>query len=177
MAFSLTEFKANLEYSGARPNLFEFRMQFPAVISAGKANDKLRFMAKAASLPASNIDQIVVPYFGREIKLAGDRTFEDYTVTVINDEDFAIRNALEQWLNAINSHAGNRGIAISPAEYQVDAEVIQFSRSGEEIKTYKMVGLFPTNVSAIDTSWDTNNTIEEFTVTFAYSWWESDTTT
>lgn len=177
MSFSVADFKAQLEFGGARPNLFEFRLTFPSAVAlGGAAGNKITFMAKAASLPASNVESISVPYFGRDIKVKGDRTFEDYTVTVINDEDFIIRNALEQWSNIMNAHEANVALSARPETYSVDAEVIQYGQAGNEIKRYRFIGLFPKNVGEIAVAWDSNNAVEEFPCTFAYSWWEAITT-
>ena len=145
----------------------------------GAASQKTTFMAKAAQLPGSSVGMVPVYYFGRELKFPGNRTFPDWTITVINDEDFVIRNSMENWLNKINSHAGNsRDVnAKSPTGYSVDATVTQYGKSGETLKTYKFVGLFPQDVAPIDLDWGSNDSIEEYAITFAYQWWESDSTT
>lgn len=171
MAFNISEMRSQLTGGGARPTLFEVQITNPI---NGVADFKIPFMVKAASLPASVIGPIEVPYFGRKLKIAGDRTFDDWEVTVINDEDFAVRNAMEQWMNAINSHVGNvRDRArLSPETYKAQAQVRQFSKNGDVIREYTFNGMFPTNLGAIDTSWETNDTIEEFSVTLGYDWWE-----
>jgi hypothetical protein len=180
MAFNVAEFRANMIGDGARPNLFQVTMVFPTIANSGAAaGQKVTFMAKAAQLPGSTVGTVPVYYFGRELKFAGNRTFADWTLTIINDEDFTIRNSLESWLNAINSHAGNlrNTAATSSAGYTVDALVTQYGKSGEELKTYKFVGMFPVDVAPIDLDWGSNDSIEEFTATFAYQWWEAETTT
>lgn len=180
MAFNVAEFRANMVGDGARPNLFAVSLTFPTIVDgAVVAGQKTTFMAKAAQLPGSTIGSVTVPYFGRELKFSGNRTFADWTITIINDEDFLIRNAVEQWMNAINSHAGNvrNGNAINPSNYSVDAEVIQYGKAGNELKRYKFVGMWPQDVSTIDLAWDSNDSIEEFSVTFAYQYWETNTTT
>ena len=136
------------------------------------------FKARATSLPGDSVSSISVPYFGREIKVAGTRTFPDWAITVINDEDFVIRNAMENWLNSINSHAGNvrNNGAVNPSGYSVDATVTQYAKGGETLKTYKFVGLFPVDIAPIDLDWGTNDSIEEYAVTFSYQWWEATTT-
>lgn len=172
MAFNISDMRSQLTGGGARPTLFEVQITNPI---NGVADFKVPFMVKASSLPASTIGAVEVPYFGRKIKIAGDRTFEDWEVTVINDEDFAVRNAMEQWMNAMNSHVGNvRDTArLAPESYKTQAQIRQFSKvGGDPIREYTFNGLFPTNISAIETSWETNDTIEEFTVTFGYDWWE-----
>lgn len=179
MAFNVAEFRANMVGDGARPNLFAVSLVFPTGVSNGVgAGQKVTFMAKAAQLPGSTIGMITVPYFGRELKFAGNRTFADWTLQIINDEDFTIRNAVESWMNSINSHAGNVRAAgsVNPSSYSVDAEVIQYGKNGEELKRYKFVGMFPQDISPIDLDWGSNDSIEEFSVTFAYQYWETDTT-
>ena len=139
MAFNVAEFRANMIGDGARPNLFQVTMVFPTLaLDSSAAGQKLTFMAKAAQLPGSTVGTVPVYYFGRELKFAGNRTFADWTVTIINDEDFAIRNAIEQWMNAINSHAGNirQGSAGNLTDYSVDATVTQYGKTGEELKKY-----------------------------------------
>lgn len=179
MAFNVSEFRANMTGDGARPNLFSVSLVFPTFVAGGSnAGQKVTFMAKGAQLPGSTVGTVPVFYFGRELKLPGNRTFPDWTLQIINDEDFAIRNALEGWMNAINSHNSNvrAGNASSPSTYSVDAEVSQYSKTGEVIKKYKFVGLFPLDVAPIDLDWGSNDSIEEYSTTFAYQWWESDTT-
>ena len=131
-------------------------------------------MVRTAQIPSSDLGIIEVPYFGRKIKLAGDRTFADWTVTVINDEDFLIRNALEQWSNQINSLQGNLRTfgGAAPSFYKANATVTQFSKTGVPIRTYKFNGIFPQTISTIDVDWNATDSIEEFTVTFQYDYWE-----
>ena len=179
MAFNVNEFRSQMVGDGARPNLFEVSMPFPGFSQPGDAQKKLTFMCKTAQLPGSTVGVVPVQYFGRELKFAGNRTFTDWTLQIINDEDFAIRNALESWMNAINSHAGNvrNGSAASPTSYTVDAIVTQYGKTGDVLKTYKFVGMFPQDVAPIDLDWGSNDAIEEYAVTFAYQWWEAETTT
>lgn len=175
MAFSVNEFRSQMQGDGARPNLFEVTMPFPAFAAPGNAQTKMSFMCKTAQLPGATVGIVPVQYFGRELKFAGNRTFVDWTVSVINDEDFVIRNAFERWMNGINSHAGNlrNEAAQSSVGYTVDSEVRQYGKNGDILKKYKFVGMFPTDLSPIDVDWGSNDTIEEFTVTFSYQWWES----
>ena len=167
------DFKAKLKGGGARPNLFNCRINFPAY-AQGDA-ELTSFMAKGAQLPASSMAEIEVPFRGRKLKIAGDRTFEVWTVTVINDTGFEIRDAMERWMNGINSHSDNTGFN-DPADYQTDLSVDQLDKDGRALKTYNFRGCFPTEVSAIDLNYDTESTIEEFTVTFQVQYWESNTT-
>ena len=175
MAFSVNEFRSQMQGDGARPNLFEVTLPFPAFALPGTAQTKISFMCKTAQLPGSTVGIVPVQYFGRELKFAGNRTFTDWTVSVINDEDFVIRNGFERWMNGINSHAGNlrNDAAQTPLGYTVDSEVRQYGKNGDVLKKYKFLGLFPTDLSPIDVDWGSNDTIEEFTVTFSYQWWES----
>jgi len=171
MAFNVNEIRSQLTLGGARPSLFQVTIQNPA---NSVADIKVPFMVQASSIPESTLGQITVPYFGRQIKLAGDRTFGTWTVNIINDEDFLIRNAMEQWSNTINSHQGNlRGFgASSPLLYKSQAQVIQYSKTGLPIRTYQFNGIFPLSIGAIDLNWGTTDTIQNFSVTFAYDWWE-----
>lgn len=167
------DFKSKLRGGGARPNLFKATVNFPAY--AGGDVELTSFLCKAAQLPASVMAQIDVPFRGRQLKIAGDRTFEPWTVTVINDTDFNVRNAMERWMNGINAHAANTGLT-NPVDYQADLLVQQIDKDGSTLKTYNFRGCFPTNMSAIELAYETVDTIEEFTVEFQVQYWESDTT-
>ena len=179
MTFNVTEFRANLVGDGARPNLFQVVLTLPQFANnATAAGQKLQFMAKAAQLPGSTVGTVPLYYFGREMKFAGNRSFTDWTLQIINDEDFVIRNSMESWMNAVNSHAGNirNTSAASPSSYAVDATVTQYGKTGSAINTYSFVGLFPLDIAPIDLDWGSNDTIEEYSVTFAYQFWTADTT-
>ena len=170
---TITGFKSKLAGGGARPNLFEVELAFPDAINIDiDVKEKSRFLVKAASLPASNIAPIDVNFRGRILKIAGDRTFDTWTITVMNDVDFAIRNAFELWMNQINKLSDNTGTT-NPAEYQPDAFVHQLDRDGSTLRTYKFHDVFPTNISAQDLSYETTDTIEEFTVELQVQWWEA----
>lgn len=171
MAFNINEIRSQLTLGGARNTLFQVTIQNPA---NSVADIKVPFMVQAAQIPASSLGTIEVPYFGRKIKLAGDRSFAEWTVTVINDEDFLIRNAMEQWSNTINSLQGNlRGFgAASPLLYKAQAQVVQYSKTGVPIRTYQFNGIYPAEISAIDLDWNATDQIETFQVTFQYDWWE-----
>ena len=169
----ITDFKSKLTGGGARPNLFEVELAFPEELEiANDIKDKSRFLVKAAALPASNITPIDINFRGRILKIAGDRTFDTWTVTVINDTDFAIRSAFEKWMNQINKLSDATGTQ-DPAEYQEDAFVHQLDRDGSTLRTYKFFDVFPTNISAIDLSYETIDTLEEFTVELQVLYWES----
>ncbi len=166
MSFSINTIRSQLEFGGARNSQFEVRITNP-INPVGDI--KVPFLCKAANLPVSNIGVITVPYFGRVIKEPGDRTFEPWTVTVINDEDFLIKNALEEWHNAMN--ASERNIATrgsAPNNYKSQGTVTQLGKDGSELRIYQFNGLWPSNISSIDLNWETQNTIEQFEITFEY---------
>jgi len=171
MAFNVNDFKGALVGGGARSSLFYVELTTPFAQTLPTS----RFMVKAAQIPAATLGQIDVPYFGRQIKVAGNRTFAEWTPTIINDESFEIRTAMENWSSRINAYIGNTNTTGSgnPENYKSDATVIQFSQTGNAIKSYKFVGLFPTEVSTIDLAWDAEG-IQDFTTTFVYDYWETD---
>jgi len=168
----ITDFKSKLTGGGARSNLFEVVLSFPDVAPADtNVLDKARFLVKGANLPASNIAPIDVPFRGRTLKVAGDRTFESWTVTVINDTDFAIRSAFENWMNRINRVSDNTGVT-DPSTYTADAFVYQLDRDGSTLRSYHFYDIFPTSVGAITLDYGTS-TIQEFPVEFQILWWEA----
>ena len=172
MAFNINEIRANLRSGGARPTLFQVTLDSP--FSAELAS-VAPFMVQAATLPSSSISAIQVPYWGRKIKVAGDREFDDWQVSVMNDEDFKVRHALETWHNRINSMSGNLNTTASsaPSNYKTQAEVKQYSKiGGPPVRIYKFYGIFPTAIGSIDVNWDATNQIETFAVTFSYDWFE-----
>ena len=173
---NINDFKAKLAGGGARPNQFKVTMPFPGYAQVGGEIEDLAFLCRATVIPAMTVGNINVPFRGRQIKIAGDRTFEDWNVTVINDTDFKLRNAFERWQNGINNMTDNEGLT-NPVDYQVDAFVDHLDRNGNTIKSYTLRGLYPTIVSAIDLNYETNDVVEEFTATFAYQYFESNTTT
>jgi len=176
MAFNVNQFRSQMTGDGARPNLFEVSLPFPIFAAPGNAQTKMTFMCKSSQLPGSTVGVVPVQYFGRELKFAGNRTFADWTVTIINDEDFIIRNAFERWLAGINSHVLNvrNSNARNTLNYTVDGVVNQYGKTGgAPIKSYRFVGLFPTDVTPIDLDWGSNDTIEEYSVTLSYQWWDS----
>jgi hypothetical protein len=172
MAFNINDIRSQLTYGGAKASLFQVQIFNPAT-GVAEAERKTPFMVKATSLPASTLGMIEVPYFGRKVKIAGDRTFEEWSVTVINDEDFLIRNAMEQWSASVNAHQSNISSYAGPAslQYKSTAIVTQFSKAGEPVREYTFNGIYPTSVAAIEMAWETVDQIEEFQVTFAYDWW------
>ena len=170
---TISDFKSRLSGGGARPNLFEVELAFPnAVAIDNDVLQKSRFLVKAAALPASTIAPIDVPFRGRILKIAGDRTFETWTITVLNDTDFSIRSAFEKWMNIINKMSDATGI-VDPEAYQKDATVKRLDRDGSVLRSYKFWDIFPTNISTIDLSYETTDTLEEFTVELQVQWWEA----
>ena len=173
---TISQFKSQLIGGGARPNLFEVEL---TTLPAGIAwpADNFRYMCKAAQLPASVIANIDIPFRGRIFKVAGDRTIEPWSITIINDEDFRIRKAMEEWVDLIAKLENNLG-ATDPSAYMVNAKVFQLGRgatpssqtnAGDRntvLREYEFIDIFPTSVSSIDLSYDSSDTIEEFTVDF-----------
>ena len=169
MSFDIASFRHAMNYDGQRPNLFQVTIADKANIFDGT---KLNMFAKATSIPGATIGTVIVPYFGREVKMAGNRTFPEWTVTVINDENFAIRSQFEQWMNRINSHSANfRATGVSSTSYVTKAEVTQFSKSMAQTAKYGFINIFPTDLSEITLDWGDNDTVEEYTVTFSYDYW------
>lgn len=168
----IADFKSKLTGGGARTNLFEVVLSFPDAAPADAAVlDKSRFMVKSAALPGSNVNFLDVAFRGRTLKVAGDRTFESWTITIINDTDFSIRSAFENWMNVMNRVSDNTGVT-DPAVYQADAFVYQLDRDGSTLRAYHFYDLFPTNISAIPLAYETEG-IEEFTVEMQVLWWEA----
>jgi hypothetical protein len=178
MAFNINDFLGNgLSKGGARPSLFDVVMTFPNDLGESgnvgvEVLSKLRFTCRATSIPASTIGEVAVPYFGRQIKLAGDRVFANWAVTVMNDEDYSVRNAFEIWHNSINTIVSNRKTGISPNGYKTGiATVTQYSKEGSAIKQYDFINIFPINLDEMNMDWDATNQIQTFGVTFAYDYW------
>ena len=181
---TLSNFKSRLEGGGARPNLFEVTLPaFPGAAEdfwgegEDESNTKFSFLCKAAQLPASTVASVPVAFRGRELKVAGERTFDPWTVTVINDENFALRTAFEQWMNKLSKLNDATGVT-NPGSYMVNANVKQLGRGFQAesesntgsntsvLRTYEFYDIWPSNVSAIELSYDTTNTVEEFQVEF-----------
>ena len=169
---TISNFKSKLTGGGARANLFEVVLTFPDAAQPDTAVlDKSRFLVKGANLPASNVAQIEVPFRGRVLKIAGDRTIDSWTVTVINDTDFGVRSAFERWMNTINRMSDNTGLT-NPADYQADAYVYQLDRDGSTLRSYRFYDTFPTQVGPIELSYDAQG-IQEFTVELQVQYWEA----
>ena len=183
---TINSFKDRLQFGGARPNLFEVKMVFPNVDIFDGREEEYRMMIKGAQLPASNIAEVVVPFRGRQLKVAGDRRFDPWTITVVNDGDFKLRQAFERWANYIIKVSDGSG-TITPSDYFADWRVNQLGRAQTDLNTrgdqsgaqlpvlrrYNMKGCWPSSVSAIELSYDTQDAIEEFQVTLQVQWWEA----
>ena len=171
MAFNINDIRSQLVLGGARPSLFQVIISNPV---NPIADLKLPFLCKTAQLPASTLGTIEVPYFGRKLKLAGDRKFDAWTVTIINDEDFLVRNAMEQWNNYIQLYQSNITAlgSSAPSLYKSQATVTQFGKDGSELRTYQFNGIFPETITPIDLQWATVDEIEEFQVSFQYDTFE-----
>ena len=186
---SIDSFKSRLIGGGARPNLFEVELNFPSgvgIFDEDIDNTTHRMMIKGAQLPASNIAEVIVPFRGRQLKVAGDRRFDPWTITVVNDGDFKLREAFERWANFIIKVSDGSG-TINPTDYFADWRVNQLGRAENELdvrgdqsgstlpilRRYKMNGCWPSLVSPIELSYDTADTIEEFQVTLQVQWWEA----
>ena len=181
MAFTVSDFRKNMIGDGARPALFEVKINPKSGIWSTDLSG-LNFKCKATSLPASNIGSKTISYFGHDVHFAGDRTFDDWSITIYNDEDFKIRKAFEQWMDAIDMHSqpgavrGNQ-FTTNPSDYTSDGYVLQYGKKGDVIKSYKFVELWPSSISDIGVDWDSKDDIEQFTVTFKYDYYESLTDT
>lgn len=174
MAFDIRQFRTQLAYGGARPTLFEIILQgLPSGVTPSNTS-KISYMAKATKIPESTIGIVEVPYFGRTIRVAGNRKFGLWPTVIINDEDFTVRAMLEDWHHKINDRQTNqRSLESSaPAVYQRTAQVRQFSQTGQPIRVYNMINAWPAEVRDIDLDWGDVNRIEEFTVVWAFDYWE-----
>lgn len=171
MAFNVNELKGALKLGGARSAIFEVILDTPTYLPS--FTDGARFLVRAAEIPAATVGVIDVTYFGRAVRFAGNRTFGDWTVTVLNDEDFAVRDLLEAWSNSMNTLVGNRRLALQdngPGSYKANATVNQLGKQGNIIRAYEFQGIFPTEIAAIGLDWATEG-IQEFTATFTYDAW------
>jgi hypothetical protein len=176
---TISDFKSRLLGGGARPNLFEVELTgLPTSVALPWQAERFGFLCKAAQMPAQTIANIDVPFRGRIFKVAGDRTIENWSITIINDEDFLFRNAFEEWTQQIANLDDNMG-STNPASYMVNAKVYQLGRGSTQasqnnggdsnvvLKEYEFIDIFPVSVGSIDLSYDSTDTIEEYTVEFA----------
>ena len=176
MAFEINKFRTNaLNNSGARANLFDVTISGATV--AGLTASEFNFSCKGAAIPPMAVGVVEVPYFGRTVKVPGNKTFDNWTTTIINDEGFEIRNSFEKWLAAMGTHEGNLvtiggGTTGGVSSLYGSASVSQYSKAGgTALETYSFVNIFPVNLSEIALGWDSNDAIEEFTIEFAYDYW------
>lgn len=182
MAFNLNDFRNKLVNGGARPSQFEMQITWPDIVrgsaSVASAERDFRFLCSVSEIPASTVGNIPVNYFGRKLFFAGDRSFGTLSVTVLNDEDFKIRKAMETWMRAITGHTSTSSQFVGgniSGSYATDGIVTQFSRNagGAATHAYKFVGMFPTSLAAIPLSWEQADQFETFTIEFHYQWWET----
>ena len=173
---NINDFKAKLAGGGARANQFKVTMPFPGYAQVGGEIEDLAFLCTSTTIPAMTVGGFTVPFRGRQIKIAGDRTFADWSITVLNDTNFKLRNAFERWQNGINNMSDNEGLT-NPVDYQVDAFVDHLDRNGNTVKSYTLRGVFPTVLSEVELTYDEQTAIEQFEVTFNYQYFESNTTT
>ena len=180
MATKLSNFISDIG-QGVKPNMFIVDIAFPTEVSGADGDaDMINLLCKSAALPASNLGVIEVPFRGRTVKIAGDRTFDTWTATFVNDKEMKIRAYFEQWLAKINSHETNNSPLFTPSETDGYTRLLKVkqleknaSESGEVLRQYNLFYAFPTNVSQIDLAYDSNDQIEEFTVEFQYSYWKA----
>ena len=171
------DFRGKMTGGGARANLFEVNVNFPAI--TGGDTELANFMCRAAQIPGITNAAVEVPFRGRILKFPGDRTFEDWTITVYNDANFGVRDGFESWMNSLNTHVGNIGLITDNAGYGTylsDMTVSQLNQSGDQVKRYTLRNAFPTNISAIELSYDQQTAVEEFQVTITYDYWTNDNT-
>ena len=151
-------------------------MPFPGYAQVGGEIEDLAFLCRGAAIPAMTVTNINVNFRGRAVKIAGDREIPNWTITVLNDTSFKLRNAFERWQNGINNMSDNEGLT-NPADYQTDAFVDQLDRNGNNIKSYTLRGCFPTSIGVIDLSYEPTTTVQTFGVTLRFQFMESNTTT
>ena len=160
MAFSVTDFKARgLPRGGYRPSLFE--VQIP-----GRLGQEFNFLARATNVPAMTVEQIIIPYFGRQIKVAGNRTYAEWETTVMIEEDFSVRDAIERWSMRINRGDTNIRDEVNE-EYKEDAQILLYGKDGTVIRRYNLVGLWPQEVGTMELDWE-NGDIGTYSVTWAF---------
>jgi hypothetical protein len=170
----LDRFKASMKSGGARPNLFDVFIPFPGIVGAIAA-DAIRFRCTSTGIPDAPVSVVRVPYMGRNLKYAGVREFQDWSITIIEDEDLSIRRAIEAWASQINSHQTNLAQMVAPNGpngYGRDAFVSQYGKAGNVLRRYRFVEAFPHTLGNVELSWQSGEQILSYQVTFAYQWWE-----
>lgn len=172
---TISQFKAQMQGGGARPNQFRVELTFPAFVGsiASAAGQAAGFLCKASTLPASTIEDITTSYRGRPVHFAGERTFAPWSVSVYNDNNFLMRNVMERWSSGVLNYTSTNGI-LRPSDYQTDLKVMQLDRNDRIIKTYKFYDAYPVSVGQIGLDFDSNNQIELFDVEFVYNYFTTD---
>ena len=170
---SINSFMTNFD-GGARPNLYTFVMACPGLAQLNPAFSQLQFFCRSTQLPSSILGEITVPYLGRQAKYPGDRTFEDFTITILNTQDMNLRRVFEFWNEQFNTFAGNASAFPNPRQIFGSAVVTQLDKSYKPTRAYQFFDMFPRDVSSIDLAYDNNDTVSEFTVTFGYSYFIND---
>ena len=173
---NINDFKAQLKGGGARANQFQVTMPFPGFAAIGGESRVMSYLCQATHLPGMTLGEVDVKFRGRSLYIAGDRTFEAWTTTIMNDTDFALRNAFERWMNEINAMSDNSGLE-NPADYMVDAFVDHLDRAGQVIKAYTFRGMWPLSIGAIELTAAEAGEIESFEITYRYQFFETNTTT
>ena len=173
---NINDFKSALKGGGARANQFQVTMPFPGFAAVGGETRTMSFLCTATSLPGMVLAAIPVPFRGRNLYIAGDRTIDTWSTTILNDTDFAIRNAFERWSNEINAMSDNSGLE-NPADYMVDAFVDHLDRAGQVIKSYTFRGMWPLTIAAIELTSAEAGEVESFEVVHQYQFFETNTTT
>lgn len=180
--FQLTNFMQQFK-DGARPNQFAVELALPVALqgvipNGSQAENKFRFLCKASEIPSSDIGEVSIPFRGATVKVAGDRSFNDWTVTLVNDTDFIIRDAIEFWSDSISGHVNRDRLEVLDglSDYMSSGIVYQLDRNNRVLKAYSIVGIWPKSIAQIGLDFSSNDQIEEFQVTFAVQWWEARTT-
>jgi len=173
---NINDFKSRLRGGGSRANQFKVTLPFPGYAAVGGETSDLAFLCKATAIPGQTVGNVPIDFRGRKLNIAGDRTFEPWTITVLNDTDFKLYRAFERWMNGMNNMTDNEGLT-NPVEYQVDIFVDHLDRNGAALKKYTLRGAFPTSLDDIALSYSTNNAVEEFGCSLTYQYFETDTTT
>ena len=170
--FRIDEFKSQLKNGGARPNQFQVRIGFPDYVTQNRVLlESSSFLVTVAELPGQTIGTTPVFYRGREVKLAGDKVFAPFQCTILNDTDFKLRNGIEEWMNGIENMGLKTGFT-NPAAYQAIIDVMQLDRNGATLRSYKMLGAFPVDISPVGLDFSANDQLSTFTVSFQYQHFE-----
>lgn len=172
---SVNQFLARFD-GGARPNRYRVRLMGSPLAGAGSVPDSIEFLCRSAAIPSSILAPCIVNYMGREVKVSGDKTFDDWNISIYNNISWDLRGFFERWTNGMLNHEGNTTRFQEDGDFFGRAEVEQLDRNEKAIHTYRMEGIFPTSVGEIALAYDSNNLVEEFPVTFAVNWWESEST-